>query len=307
MNLKRRLPNSNITRQNALNAAVVQLAIEPGTLTAATQTRLTAMNSNYNNAQTNADGAKAAQTTCTEQKDAAVDNTRMFVSHFIQVFNLGVKRGKYPAGHRSYYDIDVSSEAVPNLDTESAVLHYANKIVTGDPLRISAGGAPMANPEMVEVQTSLNALTALKSQHNALSLANDAAEEAVEALNAEADKVIKKVWDEVETFYNEEAPASMRENARRWGVVYVTEGPAATLVGFVKNSANEPEAGRVVTLNETGATATTDATGRYQIETKITGEVTLRVHGPDDASGRQTVTIPEHEGPITINVPDILW
>ncbi|MBL0309456.1 MAG: hypothetical protein IPP77_07230 [Bacteroidetes bacterium] len=307
MTITRRLPNSNLTRQNALNKANNTNAVEPGTLTPTTIGRLGSMNTNFNNGLTAWANAKSGQTTNTPTKDAQVEGTRMFVSHFIQVFNLGVKRNKYPAGNRSFYQLDVSSEAVPNLDKEEDVISWANRLVAGDPNRVAAGGAPMENPNISEVQSILISANTFIAQQVSFANILDAAEEAVDVLNIEADKVIKKVWDEVETFYNEESPESMRENARRWGVVYMTEGPPATLVGFVKNSGGGVEVGRVVTLEDSGATATTDGTGRYQIDTKLTGDVTLRVHGEEDAAGRVVVNIPEHEGAVTINVADILW
>lgn len=309
MTITRRLPNSDLTRVTAINAAHNKNGLTPpgtGPLSANTITRLNTMFSDYNTALTNRGVAKSGQTTNTPAKDAQMEHTRTFVNHFIQVFNLGVRRGKYPAGHRSFYQLEVGSDAVPDLESEANVLTWANRIVTGDPLRVAAGGAAMTNPDVVEVQTSLTATMTLFNSQSTLADALDAAEESVETLNALADSLIKRIWDEVEAFFGEEAPASMRENARRWGVVYITTGPAAVLVGFVKDSGGVVQVGREVTLLDSGATAITDSNGRYEIETHLTGQVTLTAH-PGEAHGMQIVNIPEHTTGITINVPDIIW
>lgn len=306
----RRLPVTDLSRQVALNFALNKNLITPpgtGPLSATTITRLTAMSASYNSLLTARATAKAQQTSLTPAKDAAVEILRRYVSHFIQVFNLGVARSKYPAADRSYYQLPVSSSAVPNLDDQENVIQWASRLITGDPLRVAAGGAAMANPDIAEVQAAHVAVGTQYDAHSLASEALDTAEEAVAAANPEADKLIKRIWDEVETFYGEEDAPSKRENARRWGVVYVTEGNVATLTGLVKNTEGNPMPDITVTLLQSGATAITNPEGRYSIATNLIGTATLTAHGHDDPSGLQIVEIPEHTEAITINVPDITY
>lgn len=310
-NLTRKLPGTDISRQRALNTAKNKNDITtPGTgpLTANTETRLNAMNGNYNSALTDRANAKAGQTANTPVKDAAIENLRMYVSHFIQVFNLGVRRSVYVAAHRSFYQLNVNSEALPNMEDEDDVLLWANRLVTGDAQRILAGGAAMANPSIAQVTTVQTATVTIFNAHSLLSEALDTAEEALAALNDDTDSLIKRVWDEVETFFGEEEPSSKRENARRWGVIYVTSGAPATLTGLVKE-AGVGRPNTEVLLVETGLTAITNAEGRYSMQTNFTGNCVLAVHGgpPDNPTGNVDVTIPEHADAITINVDDILW
>ena len=308
--LTRKLANSNLGRQAAINTAKDKndnTAPGTGPLTANTITRLNAMKTSYDAAITAHGNAKAAQTGGTPLKDGIIQLLRMFVSHFIQVFNLGVKRNKYPAAHRSFYQLNVNSDAVPNLDDENNVLLWGNRLVDGNAERLLAGGAAMANPDITEVQGALtNAETAFNN-YSTLAENLDAAEESLATLNTEADKLIKRIWDEVETFYGEEEASSKRENARRWGVIYV--GTAiATLTGLVKeNGIGRPNT--EVTLTKNDLTAITNAEGRYTLQTTVTGDIVLAVHGgpPDNPTGNQFVNIPEHNDDITINVADIIW
>lgn len=308
--ISRRLPKSDQDRLVALNTALNKNNITPpgtGPLTANTIARLVAMVATYISLLTARATAKAQQTTLTPQKDAVYEILRRFISHFIQVFNLGVARGKYPAADRSYYQIPVSSAAVPNLDQQDNANQWASNLITGDPLRVAAGGAAMANPDIAEVEAAFAAAGIQYNAHNLASEALDNAEEAVANTNPEADSLIKRIWDEVETFYGEEEASSKRENSRRWGVVYVSEGPLATLTGLVKNTEGNPVADIIVTLLQTGATATTNAEGRYSLQTNLIGTATLTAHGPDDPSGIQIIQIPEHTEAITIEVDDITY
>jgi hypothetical protein len=93
----------------------------------------------------------------------------------------------------------------------------------------------MANPDIAEVQTALTAMETQMTIHDNFAFLLDQKQEAVESMHTLVDPIIKKVWDEAETFFNEETPESKRANARLWGVVYVTEGPPATLTGLVKD------------------------------------------------------------------------
>lgn len=310
MSISRRLPTTNISRQLALNNANEANTAPPGgvnVLSAATSARVVAQTPVYNGALLAAATAKANLNTNTPVKDAAVSLCRMYVSHFIQVFNLGVARGKYPAGHRAYYQLDADSDAVPDLRAEDLVRVWAHRLVDGDAVRLANGGLPMANPDISEVQTALSAMETQMTTHDNLTALLDNEQETVDGLNTAADSLIKRVWDEVETFYGEETIESKRANARLWGVIYVTEGLPATLTGLVKTAAGAAVAGATITMDESNATATTNSEGRYTLETIVLGQVTLHSQtSASTATGSQTITIPEHTTGIDINVPDMI-
>jgi hypothetical protein len=309
MSVTRKLPGTNITRQISINRANEANTNPPGgvnPLTGATITRVTTQAPLYNQAMTAVATAKANLNTNTPLKDVAVNTCRLFVNHFIQVFNLGVARGKYPAGHRAYYHLETDSGALPDLGTEDLVKVWAHNLVEGDAVRLANGGLPMANPDISEVQAALTAMdTQLTSQAN-LKFILDEKQEAVDAQNILVDPIIKRVWDETETYFGEETPESKRANARLWGVVYVTEGPPATLSGLVKTVAGVPWEGITVTILETGATAITNHEGRYTMDTTILGVITVKATVSAAASGSQTVNIPEHEDEINVSVADIV-
>lgn len=308
MSITRRLPTTIITRQLALNNANTANTTPPGgvnPLTAATQARVVAQTPLYNQAINASATAKGNLNTNTPVKDAAVNTCRMLNSHFIQVFNLGVARGKYPAGHRSYYTLETSSDAVPDMGTEDLVKLWAHHLIDGDAARLLNGGLPMANPDIAEVQAALTAMESQMTAHDNFAFLLDQKQEAVETMNALVDPIIKKVWDEVETFFNEETPESKRANARLWGVVYVTEGAPATLTGLVKDPAGAVVPNAFITCDQSSATATTNSEGRYVIETTVLGEVTLRTD-VGALAGKITLTIPDHTTGIDINVADIV-
>ena len=104
------------------------------------------------------------------------------------------------------------------------------------------------------------------------------AEEALKALLPDAKKVMVKVWDEVETYFNEESIESMRANAREWGVVYVSDAPVATITGRVvqvTGGVSTPLEGVEVLIEDTEESTTTAADGTFSIVTHGISDVTL--------------------------------
>ena len=76
----------------------------------------------------------------------------------------------------------------------------------------------------------------------------------MEAQRPEADAVVEKVWDEVETFYNEETPASIRRKAREWGIIYVSDIQLTFNIHAKDSVSNNPIEAVVCELTETGNT-----------------------------------------------------
>ena len=309
MNISRLLPNSNLGRNKAIDKAHEASGNQPPgvqVLNADTLTRLGSMFTAYNARVTAVNNAQSDQSANTGVKDAAVAETRTFTSHFLQVFNFGVVRGKYTAAQRARFGLPTDSDKLPSLITEADVVHWAKAIVTGDAARVTAGGAAMANPDAAEVGTALSACQTAINAQAARHLALNNAQEALDALNVEADALIKRVWNEVETFYSEESPSSMRDKARAWGVVYVTRGPAALLTGRVLLPGGAAAEGAVVTVVQGGAKATCNAEGRYIISTTVLGAIDLKAELPPHTPGNGSATIADHEEEVTVNVGDIV-
>lgn len=272
--ISRRLPNSNKTRNEALqNAKSKKDSLPPVVpLSPDTITRLDAIEPAYKAAINDVKVKEAELGMKTAEKNQAASTARLFISNFIQTFNNGVATGIFPKAHRAYYNLDQNSSAVPYLGSEQALKTVGQAIIDGDANRIAAGGAPMAIPDIGMVTDKFNTFMGKASEHSNLADALDMAQEAVAALNAEADGVVKKVWDEVETYYNEEDKESQRANAREWGVVYITVGavPATVTVSLQEKGTGTPLEGDVY-LDGPDLTIAVDASGTASAETDFIG------------------------------------
>lgn len=147
--------------------------------------------------------ALAAQAPLTSAFTQALDRLTLFVSHFHQVYDLGVARGVFTAGGRAHYDRDVTATALPDLSSITAVLEAASKIAPGEAARKAAEGAahvPMALPSAAEVAA------------------------------AHADAAAKRAAAEsakLNTDTQQGELAGRRRIARLWGVVYLNDDGSA--------------------------------------------------------------------------------
>jgi len=220
----RQLPATDATRTQAINAAVKKKATTTGAallVSPETATALDALAPKWVKETTERAAALGAQTSATSSLNLHAATLRTVVSHFFQVYQLGVARGVFSPSGRALYELSVNEETLPETTTEADLLLWAGRIVTGDPLRVVQFSEPaMALPSAVEVSTALaayNSQLAIQSGTKD-SLATEQAD--VTALRTEADQVITDVWDEVEFSLRKLDAPALRRRAREWGVLY---------------------------------------------------------------------------------------
>ena len=278
MALTRRLPNSDVTRKIALDAGKTKKDnTAPGdvVITANTITRLDTTQPLFEQKMQERGNALQAQSDATALKNAAQGKAKMFISHYIQTFNNGADREVFPTSHRAFYQLDVNSNSVPQMDTEAEVTLWGDRLVDGDAERTTAGGAAMSMPAIADVTTEFDLFKTLNAEQSTAKDAYDNAQEAVSDMRPEVDSLILRMWNEVETAFDDEPIESKRRKAREWGVVYVST-QKATITGLVTDSASgNPLQNVNVALEESEEIVQTDEEGRYTLKTSYTGEGTL--------------------------------
>ena len=302
----RMLPESIEGRLIALTAAKDKEATLPvGTIiiSAATKARLLSILGLFAPAELVLADATSTSTLATSVKNKAQNLSRMWSSHYYQALNNAIERGVYPPEVRNYFSIPVSSAIVPDMDSEERAKLWGERVKSGETLMIAAGHPPVGFPTEADVTLKVVDFVAKLTAQNVAMTATNTAQEALENLNEETDKVIKKVWDEVETFYNEETPESMRNSARQWGVKYATLGEI-TQVTFKAERSDTHAAieGVVFKVESTGRTYTSGPDGIAQLETRIIGADKVKVTHPDFVTQEQDIVIVESE-PLNVVFP----
>ncbi len=170
------------------------------------------------------DLALAAQAPLSTQFGQVYARLTLFVSHFHQVLDMGVARGTFSDGARSFYGRDIGSTTIPDLSNQTAVMEAAEKVVTGEAARATAEGAAyvaMTLPSAAEVAALRAQFLAVFSQRDQAVVNTDRQREELMALYAEAQTLAVDICDTVEFFFRKDLDdGSRRVKCERWGVVY---------------------------------------------------------------------------------------
>lgn len=290
-------PRSNESRYMALYMAhMINAATSLNNpLTQRTRDRLNLIFPEYKNKMAERAIKKAEAAGLVAEKEKLREKLSMYCSHFLQVFNMCVKRGEYKAAERSYYGMDVSSEKLPPLLLQNDVWTAAQQLIKGEQMRIAAGGTPMVCPSADEVEAVFNAFKPVAANCSNAKDAYDNAQEAVQKLNKEANGVIKKVWREVEIYYNEQPRPSMREHARRWGVEYARKGYKKKVTGLITDSETGLPLERVqVKLSHGRKKIITAIDGKFMLTTSLMDEQKLTATHNDYKPVETEITLYEN-------------
>ncbi len=173
------------------------------------------------------DIALGEQGTATDNFNAARKRAAMFVSHFHQVYDLGVAREVFTAAGRSYYGRNISDTTIPDPSDDDDLSDALDAIIKGETDRQAAEGAAfvaMSNPSAAQVATVRTAFTTARNPKNlALQKTDREREEASAKLPAALERC-KDIYDTVEYFYRKDPDdSSRRQKCARWGVMYASD------------------------------------------------------------------------------------
>ena len=220
----RRLPNTDISRLNALKAAFQKgKEIPPFKLAFSQSTfqRVQSFLPLFEKAMIEQKQAYNAQIEKNQEYMNAYKKAKLYISHFIQVMNMAIIRNELTPTIRKYYGIEEDQKKVPDLNTENEIIQWGENIIQGEQIRTMKGQSPITNPTIAVVKVRYeNFMDAYRFQKT-LQKRNNRALNALAELRDDADDIIVNIWNEVEETYKEMPEELKRENAQKYGLVYV--------------------------------------------------------------------------------------
>ncbi|ADV45230.1 hypothetical protein [Bacteroides helcogenes] len=220
----RRLPNTDQARIRALKAVVVKadicnvydLAVSLKTLTDARNFLM-----KFEAAQFYYADCFDRQSKAGRKHQANVKTARLYISHFIQVFNLAVIRSEIRLSHKEYYGLETRNNNVPDLATEAALAEWGRKIIDGENKRISQGGIPIYNPTIAKVRVHYDIFMDSYEKQKNYQLLTARSLEVLSSMRADADELILDIWNQVEERFESVTPNEKRLNlCRDYGIIY---------------------------------------------------------------------------------------
>lgn len=160
------------------------------------------------------------QINANKKYQTVLSNARMYISHFIQVFNLSVIRGEIKKEYKLLYKLDPDSHTLPDLSTETAILEWGQNIITGENERVHHGGLPIYNPTIAKVHVHYEMFKEYKSNQRLSQATTTRNWEELVSLREKGDKIILDIWNQVEDFYKDETPYNKLIKCQSYGLIY---------------------------------------------------------------------------------------
>ena len=149
-----------------------------------------------------------------------IHNARLYISHFIQVFNLAVIRGDIKKEHKLFYQLDPDVHNVPDLSTEPALLHWGKCVIDGENERIRNGGLPIYNPAIAKVKVHYEVFKEYKSTQRIHQNSTSRQWEELVNLRNTGDEIILNIWNQIEAEFKDLEPYDRLQKCKEYGVVY---------------------------------------------------------------------------------------
>ncbi len=145
---------------------------------------------------------------------------RLYLSHFLQVFNMAIIRNEINPREREFFELPPQDLSLPRLQTEKDLLHWGEIVISGEEKRLSRGHTPITNPKITLVKLYYQRFKENYLFYKKLQEITAANLENVSRLRPKVNKLIQKIWNSVEEYFADLPPRQKRENAARYGVVY---------------------------------------------------------------------------------------
>ncbi len=173
------------------------------------------------------DIAIGEQGTATDNFSAARKRAAMFVSHFHQVYDLGIARDVFTAAGRSYYGRSISDTTIPDPGDDDDLADALDAIIKGETDRQAAEGVSfvaMGNPSAAQVAAVRTAFTTARNPKSLALQKTDREREEASVMLPEALERCKDIYETVEYFFRKDTDdASRRTKCARWGIMYASD------------------------------------------------------------------------------------
>ena len=155
-----------------------------------------------------------------EPYQTRLKNARMYVSHFLTVFNMCIKRGEMKAADRDYYSISQDSGELPDMSSDIAVIRCCENTINGERTRIAKGGIPIYNPTIAKVAVHYDLFKELYDKQCELRQLTDEALMVVSLMRPQVDDVILDVWNSIENYFSNLTGEKKLKVCREYGLIY---------------------------------------------------------------------------------------
>ncbi len=219
----RRLPTTDKARMRALEAALKKTtdkSDEKLAISIPLIDELKSVKIKFENMLTHYELNIKIQSERNQDYKVAMENARMYVSHFIQVLYLTSERGEINGGVK-YYELKDFEGKVPPLNTEEEILFWGNKVVAGEQKRIQNGGSAIYNPSIALVKIKIEDFNDAAIFQNNLRKNTSRSFDKMREIRKSTNEFIGKMWSGIEENIISDDAKIKRQISQEYGLIYI--------------------------------------------------------------------------------------
>lgn len=220
----RRLPNTDQARLRALRAACdAAEAVDPAELKFSQRLVLEAKAflPIFEQAVTQYTDARATQSQISRQVAEAGKQARLYLSHFVQVFNMCILRGEIKPEARKQLGLDDVGATLPDLVTDQQLIDRGTRIIEGEEARMAGGGGNrIYNPSIAVVKVKVSLFKEVYDKHRDILQTVQKHHSKLDEVRRRADALILEIWNEVEAQCAPVDSDAKRDECASYGIVY---------------------------------------------------------------------------------------
>lgn len=220
----RRLPNTDQMRLRALTTALaVANQEQPENLRYSQRLVLEvrAFSPQFEQALQLYTNSRQLQSNLSAEAADASKKARLYLSHFIQVFNMCIARGEIQPEHRKTLGLDSYGATLPDLRTDRQLLDIGQRVIEGEEQRMAMGGGNrIYNPSIAVVKAKLSLFSQCYNKQHDLLQTIEKHHSKLDSLRERADSLILELWNKVEASLAPIDSDEKRNECSRYGIVY---------------------------------------------------------------------------------------
>lgn len=156
-----------------------------------------------------------------KQFQPVVKMARLYISHFIQVFNMAVQRNEIKAEYKLLYNLDPNDHSLPDLASENDLVTWGHNIIEGENRRLARqGGSPIYNPTIAKVKVHYDIFIESRYTRDRYKKQMQRSLDNLNLLRQEVDAIILDIWNQVEAYYSTYPLASRIKLCSNYGIIY---------------------------------------------------------------------------------------
>ena len=216
----RRLPNTDQARLRALRTACEAIENQPASdlpFSPKMALDIKSFTPIFEQAVNQYNDSRKLQSEIGKTVSDASKNARMYLSHFIQVFNMCIMRGEIKQEARKQLGLEECGTSLPDLTTDQQLLEWGDVIIRGEERRT---GNRIYNPSIAVVKVKMSLFKENFNKHRDILQTIQKHHAKLNEIRQRADEMILELWNEIE---NSVAPIDTDEKRRKcinYGVVY---------------------------------------------------------------------------------------